>query len=78
MNVRRSLPVYPDKQTFLVSLGMSQRARRAPLQIPPRPMSDFVHRALRFEEERKDRVDVDGILDEAQRHIDTSFLRVLG
>src|SRR5258708_2512400 len=56
---------------------MSQRARRAPLQIPPHPMSDFVHRALRFGEERKDRVDVDGILDEAQRHIDTSLLRVL-
>jgi hypothetical protein len=54
------------------------RARRAALQIPPRPIGDFIHRALGFGKEGKDRIDVDGILDEAQRHIDTSFLRALG
>jgi len=28
LTVRRSLPVYPDKQTFLVSVGMSQKCQR--------------------------------------------------
>jgi hypothetical protein len=27
LTLRRSLPVYPDKQTFLVSVGMSQKCR---------------------------------------------------
>ena len=40
-----------------------------------RPMSDFVHRALRFGEERKDRVDVDGILDQPQGDVDAGLLR---
>ena len=34
--VRRSLPVYPDKQTFSVPVGMSQRCHKqthAPQQI---------------------------------------------
>ena len=54
------------------------RAPPAPLQLLPRPMSDFIHRTRCFREEWKDRVDVDGILDEPQRHTDTSFLRALG
>jgi hypothetical protein len=28
LTLRRSLPVYPDKQTFLVSVGMSQKCQR--------------------------------------------------
>ncbi len=28
LNVRRLLPVHPDKQTFLVSVGMSQTCRQ--------------------------------------------------
>jgi hypothetical protein len=76
MSAIRSLPAEfnPSPQASFCGL----RTRRAPLQIPPRPISNLVHRALRFGEERKDRVDVDGILDEAQRHIDTSSLRALG
>jgi hypothetical protein len=27
LTLRRSLPVYPDKQTFLVSVGMSQKCQ---------------------------------------------------
>ena len=38
LTVRRSLPVYPDKQTFLVSVGMSQKCQLLPFQtcIPAR------------------------------------------
>src|SRR5258708_39384215 len=54
------------------------RVRGTPLQIPPRPISDLAHRALRFGEEGKDRVNMDGILYQTQRHVDTGLFRALG
>ena len=54
------------------------RVRGTPLQIPPRPISDLAHRALRFGEEGKDRVNMDRILYQTQRHVDTGTLRAFG
>src|ERR1700722_18860469 len=47
-------------------------------QIATGPGRDLFHRRLGLRQERKDRIDVHGILDHAQRDIDAGFLGALG